>query len=35
MRAWVYFWPGFQKLGNALSSCHLVIILQACYVFQR
>ena len=35
MRAWVYFRPGFQKLGNALASRHLVIILQACYVFQR
>lgn len=35
MRIWVNFRPGFHKLSNALSSCHLVIILQACYGFQR
>jgi hypothetical protein len=31
----VNFRPGFHKLGDALASCHLVIIRQACYRFQR
>jgi hypothetical protein len=34
MRVWINSWPGFQKVRNALASCHPAIILQSGYKFQ-